>query len=67
MKKEMYYIEVKNFEKEENVNNKQEINKNQEEKIFENSKNELNDNENKIEKTDRPVRIKKTPNYYYYY
>lgn len=30
-------------------------------KIFENSKNKLNDNENKIKKTDRPVRIKKTP------
>lgn len=27
----MYYSEVKNFEKEENVNNKQEINENQEE------------------------------------
>lgn len=58
MKKEMNYIEVKNFEKEENVNNKQKIKK---KKIFENSKNELNDNENKIKKTDRPVRIKKTP------
>lgn len=30
-------------------------------KILENSKNEVNDNENKIEKTDRLVRIKKTP------
>lgn len=61
MKKEVYYSEVKNLEKEENVNNKQEINENQEEIILENSKNKVNDDENIIEKTDRPVQIKKTP------